>query len=154
MQAVTARHVQRAYLGKAPTLTTVRQAYGRELLEVWIMVQLESVNDFCGATQKMEIPQMKELATIIATEYHHLKTSELLLFFHRLKCGEYGHFYGAIDPQRIALALITFGKERITEMMHYERKQQQIELDQQRSQWAQENVSRQQYEQMKAEKNG
>lgn len=114
------------------------------------MVQLENVNDFCGATQKMEIPQMRELARIIATEYHHLKTSELLLFFYRLKSGEYGHFYAAIDPQRIALALITFGKERIAEIKHYERKQLQIELDQQRQKWAQESVSREQYEQMKA----
>lgn len=41
-----------------------------------------------------------------------LKVSELLLFFHWLKCGRYGRFYGMVDALFITSALLAFMDER------------------------------------------
>ena len=43
---------------------------------------------------------------MIRVEYYYLKASELLLFFFKLKTGEYGHLYGVVDPMVIMSALI------------------------------------------------
>lgn len=45
----------------------------------------------------MPVSRQKELSALILTEYPFLKASEILLFFHRLKCGRYGRFYGSVD---------------------------------------------------------
>ncbi|MDR1623954.1 MAG: hypothetical protein LBS04_03170 [Tannerellaceae bacterium] len=48
--------------------------------------------------------RQRELAGLIRTEYPFLKASEVLLFFHRLKCGRYGRFYGVVDALFITSA--------------------------------------------------
>lgn len=148
-QILASKNLDRAYLGMAPTLTTVSNAYGYDILEVWIMAQLENLNDFCGASVKMEIPQMSDLAKIIFSEYHFLKVSELLLFFYRFKSGEYGHFYGSIDPQKITVALLEFKKQRIADIKYYESKKENEEKNRLREEWAKNCVTREQYEKMK-----
>lgn len=152
MQVLASQNEERAYTGKAPTLTTVSHAYGYEVLEVWLMSQLENINDFCGASVKMEIPQMADLANIIFSDYHFLKISELLLFFHRFKAGDYGHFYGSIDPQKITVALLEFKQRRIAEIKFYESRKQNEEKNKQREEWAKNCVTRAEYEQMKKDK--
>lgn len=152
-QILASKNLERSYLGIAPTLTTVVNAYGYDVLEVWIMAQLENLNDFCGANVKIEIPQMSNLVKIIFSEYYYLKISELLLFFYRLKAGEYGHFYGSIDPQKITVALLEFKRRRIAEIQYYELKKQNEEKNKLREEWAKNSVTREQYEQMKRAEN-
>lgn len=149
---LASKNLDRVYLGTAPTLTTVSHAYGYDILEVWIMAQLENLNDFCGAGVKMEIPQMAELAKIIFSEYHFFKVSELLLFFYRFKSGEYGHFYGSIDPQKITVALLEFKRQRIAEIKYYESKKEHEEKNRLREEWAKNCVSREEYEKRKKSK--
>lgn len=151
-QIFASKNLDRAYLGTAPTLTTVSHTYGYDVLEVWIMAQLENLNDFCGASVKMEILQMAELAKIIFSEYHFLKASELLLFFYCFKSGEYGHFYGSIDPQKITVALLEFKKQRIADIKYYESRKENEEKNRLREEWAKECVSREEYEKMKKSK--
>ena len=65
---------------------------------------------------------MEECAFVIATEFYYLKTSELMLFFHRFKTGRYGRFYGSVDPLIITTALRDFVAERASA---YERHEQE-----------------------------
>lgn len=112
LQLAAARHAERAYRGTAPQLATVCLGYGEPVAVVWLCIQIENVNLFAGVKEKMSVERQKELAGLILTEYAYLKTSELLLFFHRLKCGRYGRFYGAVDALFIASALLLFLDER------------------------------------------
>lgn len=112
LQSYAAREWVRAYTGAAPALETVAAGYGRQTAEVWICMELENLNLFAGVKEKMSVARQKELAGIILVEYAHLKVSELLLFFHRLKCGRYGRFYGSVDALFITSALLQFMTER------------------------------------------
>lgn len=149
IQAKVALNHERTYLGTAPSLNLVRLTYSWEVLRVWIMAQLEDINDFVSVQNKLNIQQMEHLAQIISTEYSFLKVTELHLFLHRLKAGRYGIFYGAIDPLKITQALIEFLEQRRLEISHIEHKLKQQTLDKLRLQWAQTAVTRQQYELLK-----
>lgn len=119
VQLLAARHVDRAYRGTAPQLATVCSGYGEPLAVVWLCIQLENVNLFAGVKDKMPVDRQKELAGVILTEYAYLKVTELLLFFHRLKCGRYGRFYGSVDALFIASALLQFVDERRKDLVRY-----------------------------------
>lgn len=43
----------------------------------------------------------------------------MLLFFHRLKCGRYGRFYGSVDALTITTSLLQFMDERRKESVRY-----------------------------------
>jgi len=116
LQTFAAREWERAYTGMAPSLATVVAGYSQQTTIVWICIQLENINLFAGVKEKMTIERQKELSHLILTEYAHLKVSELLLFFHRLKCGRYGRFYGSVDALFITSALLQFSTERIQDL--------------------------------------
>lgn len=77
------------------------------------------INLFAGVKEKMNVERQKELSRLILAEYPQLKVTELLLFFHRLKCGRYGRFYGTVDALFIASALLSFMDERRAETSLY-----------------------------------
>lgn len=122
-QPLAVRHPERAYMGTAPTLAVVRAAYTEEVAELWLMAQVENMNDFCGVSRKMTLPQMQELARMMLAEVPYLKTSELLLFFHRFKAGHYGEFFGVVDPQRVLSGLQAFLSDRRSELDRYQREE-------------------------------
>lgn len=132
---MVAENVERAFMGDSPTLTTVRLAYSNAIAEVWIMAQIENLNEFCGVNQKMEPLQMENVSRLILIEYHYLKVSELMLFFHRFKCGKYGEFFGVVDPQKLMTALNNFNKDRISEISKYENERKKQELNRLRDEW-------------------
>ena len=105
------QYPERAFFGKAPTLGVVKQAYGPNAPTMWLMAQLYDLCEYTGA-KKMDVQQATMLAEIIAQEYGYLKVSEILLFFLRFKAGNYGRFYGAVDPMVITAAIREFLKER------------------------------------------
>lgn len=116
LQIVAAREWKKAYTGTAPSLATVRYGYSEEIAIVWLCLQLEDINLFAGVKEKMPVSRQKELSRLILTEYAHLKVTELLLFFHRLKCGRYGRFYGSVDALSISSSLLSFMDERKREL--------------------------------------
>lgn len=128
LQIATARNEDRAYLGTAPTLATMADGYGKQMVIVWLCIQIENINNFAGVKDKMPIARQKELAALILAEYPNLKASEMLLFFHRLKCGRYGRFYGMVDALFITSSLLQFMEQRRTEIIRhreeYQRKNQ------------------------------
>ena len=112
--------MERAYLGEAPPVSAVRACYGEQTVIVWFCVQLEHINAFAGARDKMPVDCQQELARLLLAEYGYLKVTEFMLFFHRLKCGRYGCFYGVVDAMFITAALLLFAAERRSELSHYE----------------------------------
>lgn len=119
LQITVARNLERAYCGTAPVLAVVAGGYGELVAVVWTCIQLENVNLFAGVKEKMSVERQKELARLILTEYPFLKVTELLLFFHRLKCGRYGRFYGSVDALFITTSLMQFMDERRKETTRY-----------------------------------
>lgn len=119
MQVLAARFAERAYLGTAPSLEAVGLGYGEQTVIVWCCIQLENINLFAGVKEKMPVSRQRELSRLLLAEYPYLKVTELLLFFHRLKCGRYGRFYGMVDALFITSALMQFMDERHTETKRY-----------------------------------
>jgi len=98
----------------------------------------------------MSIDQMDELAGIIAVEYGYFRAAEILLFFHRLKKGVYGQFYGSVDPLMITSALLMHNKDRQAEIARIEAVENQRIIDEHRLEWAKIAISREEYELQKS----
>lgn len=133
LQKVCALNKERSFLGEAPSIAALLRAYPEKQVSAWIMAQLENLNDFSGVNGKIGPGQMVEVVGIIETEYYFLKASELLLFFHMLKGGEFGVFYGNIDPVVICRALIEFNAYRRKRLEFYDR---EIQLKKREEKWA------------------
>lgn len=138
-------------MGKAPRLSAVCGAYSQKVAEIWLMAQLENMNDFCGVKQKMTILQMRELAQMLIVEVYYLKVSELMLFFHRFKAGRYGEFYGVVDPQRIMSGLNAFLRDRVEEIAQYERIAAQKRIEEEVKQRDERCITHEEYLRIKSE---
>ena len=125
-QLMAAKNEERAIFGTAPTLGIMAKTYGESFPASWLMPQIYDLVVYCNSKGTLNERQMEFLAEVIAKEYGHLKASELLLFFYRFKSGKYGHFYGAVDPMRITMALDEFCNERERILGQHEREQEKI----------------------------
>ena len=114
---------ERCYLGTAPTMVMIDNTYGKRTSSVWLSQQLIELNAFAKG-EKMDDYQVKEAAKILASNYYHLKATEFMLFFWRLKSGRYGKFFGAVDPITIGNYLQSFLNERNYEIGKYEQEHQ------------------------------
>lgn len=104
---------RRAYMGQAPSLGTVGRAFSTGTSKSWVIVQLWDLAEFCGCKTKMDKRQIDELAQLICAEYGYMKLTELMDFFRKFKLGEYGKFYGAVDPMVISCALREYKRDRM-----------------------------------------
>ena len=124
LQIATARNEARAYLGSAPSLAVLAEGYGWQTVIVWLCIMIENLNNFTGVREKMPVARQRDLATLILAEYPSLKASEILLFFHRLKCGR---FYGMVDALFITSSLLQFSEQRRTDIIRYKEEQSRAE---------------------------
>ena len=70
------------------------------------MAQLEAFQEKLNVQHKMTSYEIETCAQSIYDSYHHLKTSELMLFFARLLGGMYPvDWYGYVTPTKIITAL-------------------------------------------------
>jgi len=120
------RNERIAFMGEYPTLTDLRKAYGEGTDVQWLLPQIGSLVMFTGA-KMMDEEQQRYLARIIATDYHFLKITELLIFFHKFAAGEYGKFYGSVDALTIMEGLRDFMNYRIYALQKYEQEEQEEE---------------------------
>lgn len=128
-QIKAVKNSDRAFFGKAPTLTLVGHTYGENTPVMWLLAQLFDLCEFTGV-KKMDEQQAQYLAEVISFEYSFLKVTELMVFFHRFKMGEYGRFYGSVDPMLILTALKEFLGQREIEIIRHEselRKKEEVE---------------------------
>ena len=109
--------------GSAPTVIEVNNAYGAGTAEAWLIFQLGELSEFAGARDKLSAPQIRQLASLIVSEYYWLKVTEIELFIRRLKLGRYGRFYGTVDPMVITEQLRVFLRERAELIDMYEQEQ-------------------------------
>lgn len=145
MQIKVAANIERAYKGAAPTLTAVKTAYSEKLVTIWLMAQLENLNDYCSVKEKINPQQMEDIANIILVEYHFLKITEVMLFFHRFKSGKLGELYGSVDPLRIMGAFNEFMKQRFQEISAIDKRIENEELNKKREEWSKQGITREEY---------
>lgn len=117
-----------------PTLSQANAAYGSNTAIMWLVPQLYDLSEYCGCRDKLRGRPLEQCAAIIAAEYHFLKPTELMLFFHRFKTGRYGRFYGAVDPLVITSALRDFMNERNAEIIAREQLRQMAAFKEYRKQ--------------------
>ena len=90
----------------APTLTDINLAYGEGRSVAWLMAQLEMFQFKLNVPNKMSKFEIETCAQTIHDNYHHLKTTELMLFFARLLGGMYPvDWHGYVTPTKIVSAL-------------------------------------------------
>lgn len=100
------------------TLATLDLAYGENTASKWLTVAITNLNIFCGS-KNMNDDQVADLAILLANEYRDMKFSVFQLFFYRFKCGDFGKFYGKVDPMVITCALKEFKESLWLKEMHY-----------------------------------
>lgn len=105
---------ERCVSGNAPTLAVVNRDYGELVAVDWLTIELNDYQNFIGVKEenKATLDVVCELSRMILGRYYFLKLSELMLFFLKLKYGDYGEMYGCIDAVRILRALRSFVSER------------------------------------------
>ena len=150
VQMKCAMNIERSLMGNAPTIRQLLHTYPMEALQVWLMAQIEDLNDYEGAKSKMATAQMKELASMIIIKSGCLKASEILLFFHKLKAGDLGGFYGTVDPQKVGEYLNAFMSWRSQELDKVHNKIAQHKREQNRAEWQQKAITREEYDRRRA----
>lgn len=109
-----------AILDDSPTLTELNIAYGNNSAKMFLIPQLFNLSEFCGVKNKLTDNQIQELAQLIATSYTWLKVKEIMVFCKQFKLGQYGQFYGSVDPMVITKALKEFLSYRADIYAEYE----------------------------------
>ena len=106
-----------------PTIRMLADAYDEETYIVWMRAQFIKLNEFIGTKEKLSTEQMSELSLQILYEYSYLNLFEIILFFGRLRSGEYEDFYGSIDPMLLLKSLKQFCADRRNDLdkVHNER---------------------------------
>lgn len=112
MQLQLCRDASSCFFGDSPTLSVVDRTYGERKSIAWLIPQLLDLSLCCGLKEDASREQLEFIATFIATDFHWLKTSELMRFFYRFKARCYERFYSRFDPQAILSNLRTFIQER------------------------------------------
>ncbi len=120
------------FFGDYPTLSALKARYGRNAATIWMLAQLHNLSEYCGCKGKLEGNPLEECAYVIGTEFAGLKVSELMLFFHRFKAGQYGRFYGSIDPLIITESLRKFCEERAAAIDRHEEERRKREQEESR----------------------
>lgn len=116
---------------ESPTLSELKAFYGDNTPIAWLIPQLFTLSEFCGARDKMTEDVAERTAFIIYTHFYYLKVSELLLFFFKFSTGKYGHFYGMVDPQVIINAISAFVSNERNPMIERKENEERLKRRQQ-----------------------
>ena len=126
-------HPERCVSGSAPTLAEVNRDYGEQVVVDWLIIELNDYQGFVGVKEenKIKLDVVCELARMMLGRYYFLKLPELMLFFQKLKYGDYGEMYGCVDAVRILRALRSFVFDRsiIIDKLEQEERERKQEED-------------------------
>lgn len=111
-QSAVAANAERYWGGASPVIADLKQMFGRTTAEVWLGIQLQDLSEYAGTRLKLDTRQIDDTARNFVTEYPYITLPEFMIFFYRMKMGQYGRFYGAVDPILIAEAFRTFLAQR------------------------------------------
>lgn len=99
--------LDRCFVGTAPTLGEVCEAYGEKPCVVWLSGLIYDLNDFVG--QRQQTPQQCDsLAWMLLDEAKQYKLTEVMYFFYRYKIGLNGEFYGGVNSHKVLSDLKKF----------------------------------------------
>ena len=146
VQLKCAMQIERSLTGDAPTIRQLLYTYQMEHLQVWLMAHLEDLNEYVGVKSKMNMNQMKELASMIIVKSQYLKASEILLFFHKLKAGDFGSFFGTVDPQKVGECLNAFKQWRSLELDKVYNRKAQEQREREKKEWKRTAITQEEYE--------
>jgi hypothetical protein len=107
---------------QSPMLCTLAEAYpafvskNGERIEStvisWMQGHIVAVSNFVNVKVKMTDWQMNELCQQLIADYPTVTMMEFVLFCARLRTGQYGSFFGTIDPLLITKAFESFMNDR------------------------------------------
>ena len=149
MQYKYCKDVDRCYIGKAPSLKVITEAYGEKTSFAWLQIQLRDLSEFAGCKDKLSIQQIEQTAKVIILEFGFMKATELMHFFILFKSGKFGKFYGSVDGLVITEALQEFREMRREKLWALEQKRQQIERAKQEAEHARNAMSFEEYQELK-----
>ena len=149
VQIMCAMNIERSLMGNAPTIRQLLYTYQLEHVQIWMMAHLEDLNEYAGVKNKIATNHIKELASMIIVKSSFLKASEILLFFHKLKAGDFGGFYGTVDPQKVGEYLNVFMQWRSLELDKITIKQAQEQRERKREEWKMKGMTREEYEELR-----
>jgi len=99
--------IRGAIMDDYSTLEMLDVAFGAGSASAWLVTSLADLNKFSGS-KNMDDGQTKWLAKLLFQEYRNVKYSVIQLFFYRFKVGDFGKFWGKVDPMVITCALKDF----------------------------------------------
>lgn len=147
--SIGATHAGLAINTAIPSLGLLSSTYGHETPIEWLVIQLDTLNNFAEVKSKISDNQIYELAELILAEYYYLNAAEILFFLARFKTGHYGTFYGAIDPMKITCGLIQYVAERHKDIDRYEREQDRLQREDKSVKYNKLRVSYTEYQELK-----
>lgn len=118
-------------MGDAPSLGTLSKAWGENITEAWLEMQLIDLSEFSGVKDKLSTFQLDSISQVIMATWGYYKVSEMMLFFLQFKSGKYGKFYGSVDSMVITEALREFDKERCQAIDRYVREEEERQKQEQ-----------------------
>lgn len=128
LQSECARHLDSVFSReKAPSVARFAGAFGTEAAKAWLVLQLRQLGEFAGQKDKQSLKQMDETAEVLMAEYGYLTLTEIMLYFHKFKCGAYGTFYGSVDGIAICAGMKDFLEFRRDHMNRLEREKRERE---------------------------
>ena len=93
----------------SPQLHMLAEHYGESNTTKWIEMHLRGIVLMSGVkADEITALQISKLASIILYEHPTMRDTEFMLFCQKFKAGEYGTFYGSVDPMKIGEALKSF----------------------------------------------
>ena len=126
---------------KIPCLSTISAAYGADAAINWLKIQFENLNDFVGIKEKMQIWQLEELSILFFSECYFLNIAEIMLFLIKLKRGEFGEFYGYIDPLKIMSAKNEFIIQRRLALQKHDEEKEKEKKKEMIRKWNEEGIT-------------
>ncbi len=111
-QVYICRDKELCYFGNVPTLAEINRDYDPLAAIAFLVPQLTNVAEFANCKTSFSEGQIRSCAEMITAEYYYMKMTELMLFFYKFKCGEYGQFFGSVSPMTIMASLKQFARER------------------------------------------
>lgn len=113
-----------------------------------MIAQLQTFQEGINVPHKMSPQQLEHCAQMIAEDYHHLKTTEIMLFLSRLTGGWYGiDWHGYITPDKLVSALREKFMPYRNDLIH--KQELYLREKQRREQAREETLSREEWEEIK-----
>ena len=97
-------HPSRCVNGNAPTLASVKHAYGVPSAKLWIKALAAdfAANAVNRSDRRMTEEQLDDWADTALTEWGYLTVTEWMLFFQKAKAGKFGSLYNDVNCIRLS----------------------------------------------------